>query len=118
MKKVHLDKISKRLQSAQEIFSDKKRTKEIMTRIKKFGKGSDLHNKVEMLFMLLNTDIPELIEFIIESKKPKKSEDEIPKDFVDSSGFIQMVSPHNKDGIVKLDKEQSKHLLDLLKSKK
>lgn len=48
------------------LFADRPRIEDMFKRVfagtEHFGKGSDFHNQMEQFYMLLNTDLPALLE--------------------------------------------------------
>jgi hypothetical protein len=65
-KKKYRDKVRSRLELVQRLFADRQRVEDMMQRVfansDEFGKGSDFHNKIETLYMLLNMDVPALLD--------------------------------------------------------
>lgn len=61
-KKKYRDKVRQRLQTVRDLLlGDPARLEDLLRRIG-IGKGSDLHNKVEAIKMLLDTDVPALLD--------------------------------------------------------
>lgn len=70
-KKKYRDKVRGRLQLVQDLLlSNPERVKEMMRRVGGFGEGSDLHNKLEVLKMLLETDVPALLNAFDQLARP------------------------------------------------
>jgi hypothetical protein len=62
-KKKYRDKVRERLQVVHTIFlSDPEKLTTLMRRIGGFGPGSDFHNKTEAITILLERDIPALLD--------------------------------------------------------
>lgn len=68
-KKKYRDKVRQRLVVVQALFADRSRVEEMMRRVHGYGgfeKGSDFHNKMEAISMLLNIDVPVLLDALDE----------------------------------------------------
>jgi len=69
-KKVYREKVKQRLEIVKEIFSDKEDLKKFLAR-KPFQGKSDVHNKIEQLEMLLNQDLPFILNLLDEIANAK-----------------------------------------------
>lgn len=78
-KKKYRDKVRARLALVCELFADREYTEELFRRIlskKPFGGKSDLHNKLEQFFTLLDKDLPALLDTLDEIGKNKSPQNQ------------------------------------------
>jgi hypothetical protein len=64
LKKKYRDKVRNRTNIVREMFADRERIEEMMKRVGGFGTKTDVHNKIDALFMLLDQNIPALLDAI------------------------------------------------------
>lgn len=76
-KKKYRDKVRERLAVVQNLFSDTERMGDVMRRVGIFEKGSDFHNKMEAIKMLLGTDIPALLDALDQIALTKQNHENI-----------------------------------------
>ncbi len=76
-KKKYRDKVRERLAVVQNLFSDTERVEEMMRRVGIFEKGSDFHNKMEAVKMLLGTDVPALLDALDQIALTKQNNENI-----------------------------------------
>lgn len=76
-KKKYRDKVRERLSIVQDLFSDTERVGEMMRRVRIFEKGSDFHNKMEVIKMLLETDVPALLDALDKIALTKQNHENI-----------------------------------------
>jgi hypothetical protein len=61
-KKKYRDKVKGRLETVKGLFADRDRVQKMMRRVGGFEEGSDFNNKMDALYMLLDRDVPALLE--------------------------------------------------------
>lgn len=69
-KKKYRDKVRARLALVREVFENKEQTKIFFKRLTQFEKGSDFHNKMEAFYMLLDQDLPALLDSMDDIPRP------------------------------------------------